>query len=233
MSLTQTYMMAHLSRKQLSKEAARPDHDLRRLVGHANMLDNLMLDLAHAEEEQESWFNQTVQNADKASEESKHVRWADKVPEDVFDDEEEEEEEEDEDDSDYDVISDEEETGSTSAVPVRIVRRTSTTTVTELENEEDEDDDEMETDDDYEEDLALTRTSSRHPPDLMHEDSDSESEDDSMPPSPPTTEIPFPAFSDKQRQAIATSSFYNSDKSIQQSDQGYYLPQRETAIAAF
>jgi hypothetical protein len=63
MSITQTYFLAHSARGKLSKEAARPDHDLRLLVGHANMLDSLMLDLANAEQEQERWFNKTVSGA--------------------------------------------------------------------------------------------------------------------------------------------------------------------------
>ncbi|KAL9129362.1 MAG: hypothetical protein Q9217_002162 [Psora testacea] len=239
MSLTQTYMLAHLSRKQLSKEAARPDHDLRRLVGHANMLDNLMLDLANAEEEQESWFNQTVNNASNVSEAPKHVQWADNIPEEVFDEEEEEEEE-----SDNDSMSEDEELVTAQSMHMRKIARTPAPTpastpaptVAEL-GEEDE---EMEDDDDYEDDLALRRTSSVHPPELMQEDSDSESDDDSTPPSPPQTEMTFDPFSEKQRQAIATSSLYQSDKSIPEVDQasmldhqGYYLPQRQTAIATY
>ena len=50
-------MIAHQARHKLAKEANRPDHNLFRLVCHANMLDNLIYDLAHAEEEQESYLN--------------------------------------------------------------------------------------------------------------------------------------------------------------------------------
>lgn len=60
MSITQTYFLAHSARGKLSREAARADHDLRLLVGHANMLDQLMIDLATAEQEQERWFNQSL-----------------------------------------------------------------------------------------------------------------------------------------------------------------------------
>ena len=52
MSITQTYYLSHKARAKLSREAAQPDHDLRLLVGHANLLDSLMLELAEAEQEQ-------------------------------------------------------------------------------------------------------------------------------------------------------------------------------------
>ena len=81
MSLSQTYAVAHTARAKLAREASRSDHNLRRLVGHANMLDSLMCELAEAESEQERWFHDTVSVA----------------VEDEDEDEQEEEEEEDED----------------------------------------------------------------------------------------------------------------------------------------
>ena len=238
MSLTQTYYLAHTARGKLSKEAARGDHDLRLLVGHANLLDGLMLDLAHAEQEQESWFNQTVKSNTKAAEEPKHIQWADSIPEEV---EEAVEEEFYAEDSDSD-SDDEEEMEIAQPMPARKAPQPQSVAVA-IDDDEDED---ME-DEDFEDDLALTRTSSIHPPELLHEDSDSDSEDDSMPPSPPTTsEVSFDTVSEKQRQAIVTTSFYeslpaDSDSSLPIStkeqasffDEGYYLPQRQTAIAAF
>lgn len=236
MSLTQTYYLAHTARGKLSKEAARGDHDLRLLVGHANLLDGLMLDLANAEQEQESWFNQSVKSAAKASEEPKHIQWADTIPEEL---EEAVEEEFYAESSDSDSDSDDDEEMMQSAEPVtpRKVLQ-APTTITTIEFDDDED---ME-DEDYEDDLALTRTSSAHPPELLHEDSDSESEDDSMPPSP---EMALDPYSEKQRQAIATTSYYqplpvksDSPVSLPESDQsffdeGFYLPQRQqTAIVA-
>ena len=226
MSLTQTYYLAHSARGKLSKEAARGDHDLRLLVGHANLLDGLMLDLANAEQEQESWFNQTVKSASKASEEPKHIQWADTIPEEL---EEAIEEGFYTEDSDTDSDSDDDE---------EMQAPQASATIITADYDEDED---ME-DEDYEDDLALTRTSSAYPPELLHEDEDSDSEDDSMPPSP---EEPLAAFSEKQRQAIATTSYYqplpvksNSPASLPESDQsffdeGFYLPERQqTAIAA-
>ncbi|KAL2271826.1 hypothetical protein VTJ83DRAFT_1197 [Remersonia thermophila] len=80
MSIAQTYFLAHRARAKLSHEAAKPDHNLRLLVGHANLLDSLMLELADAEREQESWFNQSVRGASShAAPEERHVRWADTV----------------------------------------------------------------------------------------------------------------------------------------------------------
>lgn len=72
MSITQTYFLAHSARGKLSKEASRPDHDLRLLVGHANMLDSLMIDLANAEQEQERWFNRSLTGAREQEEELTH-----------------------------------------------------------------------------------------------------------------------------------------------------------------
>lgn len=40
--ISETYMLANKARAKLTKEASRGDHDLRILVAHANLLDNLM-----------------------------------------------------------------------------------------------------------------------------------------------------------------------------------------------
>ena len=234
MSLTQTYYLAHTARGKLSKEAAKSDHDLRLLVGHANLLDGLMLDLADAEREQESWFNQTVKGAAKASEEPekpKHIQWADSIPEEAI-----EEEDWDAEVSDNESDSDDEEDEEIApAQRLPLGRTNASTTVTAMEIDEDED---MEDDDEFEEGLILTRTSSNHPPELLHE-SDSESEDESMPPSPPASEMHFDSLSEKQRQAIATTSFYPSIPSQSDAahltaseqdsffDEGFYIPQRQ------
>ena len=224
MSLTQTYYLAHTARGKLSKEAARGDHDLRLLVGHANLLDGLMLDLANAEQEQESWFNQTVKSAAKASEEPKQQRvsWADQhtiveeeaVEEEMYDEDFESESDDEEEDIEMEVA-----TRKVSAQSMQI-------TLSEDEDEEMEDDE-------FDEGLSLTRTSSHSqpelsPPELMHEDSDSsDSEDDSMPPSPPQTEL---LISEKQRQAIATTPFFQSpSKSID----GSLFESQQVAIAAY
>ncbi len=232
MSITQAYYLAQSARGKLSNEASRADHDLRLLVGHANLLDSLMLELADAEREQESWFNQTVNGAAKASAEPKHIMWADTIPEEVDEDMES-------DSSDSDSEYDEDEEMDVIAAPSPMPARRAPSPpafVTTLEVDSDSDDDFSDDGiEDYSE-LALTRTSSQHPPELSHE-SDSDSEDDSMPPSPPQTEAPLDAFSEKQRQAIATTSYYekqaSSPNSLSNSEQtsffeeGFYLPRRQ------
>ena len=219
MSLTQTYYLAHTARAKLSKEAARADHDLRLLVGHANLLDGLMIDLAEAEREQESWFNQTVNGA--SAEEPKHIQWAENLQTVTEDYEEDSESDDSEDDS-------EDEIAYATAATIRVP----STTVTEvdMDSEEEEEDDEEEF-----EHLQLRRTPSRSsPPELLHE-SDSDSDDDSMPPSPPAPELRLDAFSEKQRQAALASE--KSQASIPHAsaedsfyEEGFYLPQRQVAV---
>ncbi|KPI43304.1 uncharacterized protein AB675_6645 [Cyphellophora attinorum] len=114
--------------------------------------------------------------------------------------------------------------------------------------EEDEDDSQitavevdsdMEEDDETDVELTLTRTPSRHSPPALTIDSDSDSEDESMPPSPPQ---PTFELTEQQRQAIATTSFYDpKDVSLSPVDseafesEGFYLPSRQqpTLIAAY
>ena len=178
MSLTQTYYVASTARSKLGREAGRPDHNLRRLVGHANLLDNLMVELADAEREQEAWFNQSIKKNSKP-EEPKHIQWIDTIEEDP--------EEEDESDSDSDDEYDEE----------------------------------------YDEEHALIRVASKHsPPELTHDDSDSE--DESMPNSPEEASL---EYSEKERQQIATTAFY--DIKQQQGLEDFIMMQPPQQIAAF
>jgi len=238
MSITQTYYLAHTARGKLSSEAARADHNLRLLVGHANLLDSLMLELAEAEQEQESWFNQSVKAATKTVESPKHIQWADSIVEEPEQDWQAEDADSDDSDSDSEFDDEEDiEMASTGTVSLRGVpsRQTIYTTVMAGDDESDE---EFEEDDeeDYEL-LSLARIPSRsqQPPELSHDSDDSSSEDESMPPSPPSTMLP--SFSEKQRQQIATTSFYEQSHSNKLSpaeqasffDEGYYLPQRSAA----
>jgi len=73
--VTQTYIIAHQAREKLAKEANCPDHNLHRLVCHANMLDTLIFDLAHAEEEQDSYLNKLCSGTKKPTKKSKVERW--------------------------------------------------------------------------------------------------------------------------------------------------------------
>jgi len=234
MSITQTYYLAHTARGKLSQEAARADHDLRLLVGHANLLDSLMIELADAEQEQERWFNQSVTGANKASED-KHIQWADAIveePEADWDVEDAEDSESSDSDSEYD---EDEDIEMVSAPLRRTPSRSTVITSTEVDYEEDEEEYEDDDEEDYSQ-LTLTRTSSNHvssPPELLL-DSDEESEDESMPPSPPQ---PTFDFTEQERKAIATTSFYEKAKApvsgslspAEQAsffDEGFYLPER-------
>ncbi|KAL4986068.1 hypothetical protein BDW68DRAFT_164057 [Aspergillus falconensis] len=188
MSITQTYYLAHTARRKLTREAARADHDLRLLVGHANLLDSLMLDLADAEREQERWFNQTVSGATKGahrSENQHHIQWAETLVEEP----EEDWDPEDLSDEDSDLSEEEDSDLEENYTPIRRRAPSPVAIVTETELEEDYDSD-SDSDSEYDYDdgedldeLALTRSPSRQPPELSHDEDDSE--DDSMPPSPP------------------------------------------------
>ncbi|KAK8108824.1 hypothetical protein PG984_014625 [Apiospora sp. TS-2023a] len=230
MSITQTYFLAHKARAKLSREAAQPDHNLRLLVGHANLLDSLMIDLAEAEREQESWFNQSVRGAStKNSNEGRHIQWADSVPNRSEEDWEADssDSESDSDDSDFD---DEEDEDIEMADVVSLKRMSSTLATPQLPTIQVDQvlDDDVEEDD--EEDyaaLTLTRSSSHSasPPEL---DLDSESsEDESMPPSPPFASIP--TFTQKRRESTATETYDSKAEDDNKSDfynDGYYLPPR-------
>jgi len=170
MSLSQTYFIASSARSKLGKEACKPDHNLRLLVGHANLLDSLMVELRDAEREQEAWFNQSVQKAQKGDE-PRHVQWIDNIPED--------EEEEDASDSDSDSDFDEEDFEMT--VPLRRLRSPPVTITSQEVDSDSEDEHDMYEDLEDSPELALVRTHS-HPPELVN---DSDSEDDSPPASPP------------------------------------------------
>jgi len=169
MSLSQTYYIASTARVKLGKEAVKSDHNLRRLVGHANLLDALMVELRDAERQQEAWFNRSVASARR--EEDRHMQWAESI-----------EEEEDSDDSDSDI----DEADFEMAISLRKMRSPPVT----ISSRSLEDDEVYEDVDDLPE-LALTRTSS-HPPELVH---DSDSEDESPPTSPP--QETFQSFSEK------------------------------------
>ncbi|KFZ17064.1 hypothetical protein V502_04772 [Pseudogymnoascus sp. VKM F-4520 (FW-2644)] len=222
MSITQTYYLAHSARGKLSDEASRSDHRLRRLVGHANLLDSLMLELADAEAEQESWFNASVRGARK-TESDRHIQWADSVVEEPEEDwraEDGESESDEEEEEDIDM-------GFATLQRVKSHQAFDVTMISSpVEQEDDEEEDIYE--DDGEEDyamLSLQRTHSHpaSPPDLIDEESDS-SEDEAMPPSPPADVVhSFPeAEARRSKASPAKGQFF---------DEGFYLPQR-TLVSA-
>ena len=80
MSVTQIYLLAHAAQNKLSIEASRPDSHLRLIIGHANFLDSLMIQLTEAEQVQ--CFNDSVRGL-QAAEEYTHPRWTDAVVEET------------------------------------------------------------------------------------------------------------------------------------------------------
>ncbi|KAH8821731.1 hypothetical protein F5884DRAFT_768902 [Xylogone sp. PMI_703] len=245
MSITQTYYLAHTARGKLSHEAARADHNLRLLVGHANLLDSLMLELAEAEREQETWFNQSIKSTKNTrSEERRHIQWADAVVEEPEEDWQAEDVDSDSssEDSDYDSDDDYDLDSEGFTSLHRVQSQNTLSPISSPEEEEDYDDEEEDI-----EGLQLKLTPSRsaqQPPELDH-DSDS-SEDESMPPSPPSTVLK--TFTTKQKQQIATTGMY--PKATEQEaasippqeqqtflEEGFYLPQRNqgliTAISVY
>lgn len=221
MSITQTYYLAHTARSKLAKEAARADHDLRLLVGHANMLDSLMLDLANAEREQEQWFNNTVRNATKKSAaQPSHIRWADSIEEESMEDDSSDDSDDsdfsdsdDDDYSDYDEEEEEEKMKTLTALYIasaKPLRRAPsppalvTIDVVSLDEEDEEDEEDENEDKGHEQDedeeadaarLTLTRSPSRQysPPELLDDLSSDEDDEISMPPSP--EDVPLDTFS--------------------------------------
>lgn len=229
MSLSQTYVVAHTARAKLAREASQPDHNLRRLVGHANLLDSLMCELAEAEREQERWFHDTVNGAVEASDEAKHVEWADTIIEEPAEDWTAEDAYSDTDsESDSDAEVDEDDV-QVQQVGLRISPSSRgrpspkaplashpdvTVTVVSVDDH-DEEDSEYEDDEAESGDLALVRTRSHPPPDLLHDSEDDESSDDDdagMPPSPPQPVLH--RFSEAERKAISTTSYYDDQNII-------------------
>ncbi|KAJ5176194.1 uncharacterized protein N7482_002071 [Penicillium canariense] len=241
MSITQTYYLAHTARKKLTREASRADHDLRLLVGHANMLDSLMLDLADAEREQERWFNQTVTGAAKTSSQhndrAPHVQWAStsavaEEAEEDWDAENESDLDSDLSDSDEEDDSDYDENDFVINKPVRLrsppppQQLTPTPEAPLLEDEDDDTDSDFEYDDveDLEE-LSLTRSPSRQsPPELLADSSDS-SDDEGMPPSPPQ-----PALETFDQKEPVSTAIPLADDQAHLFEPGYYVSQEQSTI---
>lgn len=213
MSLTQTYYIAASARSKLGKEACRADHNLRLLVGHANLLDSLMLELADAEKRQEEWFNNTVRKASKA-EEARHIQWADTIEEVEEDDVSDSDSESDfyDEEGDFDMVS----------MPRAFAQSPVQITTTELEEEEEDEDFYDDLEDDA--DLALTRVPSQSPPELVLDD---ESDDEASPTTPPQPTMEF-----SEKEAMLTTSFYEKQQSYLQNDQ-IYLPASAPLITSY
>ncbi|KAH7401038.1 hypothetical protein DE146DRAFT_485885 [Phaeosphaeria sp. MPI-PUGE-AT-0046c] len=200
MSLTQTYYIAASARSKLGKEASRADHDLRLLVGHANLLDSLMVELQDAERQQEAWFNQTMAKASKA-EESRHIQWADSIAEEPEEEDYSSDSESEADEDDFDMVP----------LPRRIAQ--APVQISSMELDEDVFYDDMEDDSD----LALTRvpSQSQSPPELTYEE---DSDDESPPASPPNSAIEFSA-----KEAMLTTTFYSKQQTHIMEDQPLFM----------
>ncbi|OWO99786.1 hypothetical protein B2J93_6841 [Marssonina coronariae] len=221
MSVAETYSLAHTARGKLSSEAARADHNLRLLVGHANLLDCLMLELAAAESEQEQWFHHSLTRASKTAE-PRHIHWADAMVEDPEEDWHAEDADTSDTDSEYesdgddgggDDDDDDMEVEPGHRIPPRRARAGEEMTAYEVDGEEDLD----------RLQLLLAPARSHFPPELDH-DSDS-SEDEAMPPSPPSDTLPSFAAKPKSLHVPPIASIPASE---QQAffDEGFYLPPR-------
>ena len=82
MGASQPYYIAQVARSKLLSEADRADHNLRQLVGHANLLDSLLLHLAEIGQEQDSRSN----HAARGPTGRRHIKWADNVAEEAEED---------------------------------------------------------------------------------------------------------------------------------------------------
>ena len=262
MSIHQTYVLAHQARNKLTIEASRPAHNLRLLVGHANMLDSLMLDLADAEKEQERWFHQTFSRAHESSKETsgkRRIQWVDTIiPEEEeeqdtsmdspFDTTTDSDSDISDSDSDYDEEDDNEIMSIGYASPARRAATPPaeiTITTAEVDAEQDSDEDEEDEDEDEElededsEDGALAlvrvRSHSHSPPELLHEDFDSsESEDESAPPSPEQAIFPMAENPGRGKTAAPTPKVSSTDDRRALFIEDFYLPRRaQVGISAF
>jgi len=230
MSLTQTYYIASSARSKLGREACKPDHDLRLLVGHANLLDSLMLELQHAEREQEAWFNRNVRQMEEEADEqeqqhARHIQWAEPIMEDDDEDMDDSASEISDTDSESDLEED-----FQLAIPIGRIR-VPAVTVTTSEVDEDYDEEEEDAYEDEEFGAELMRVPSNQPPELVL-DSD-ESDDESPPASPPQ---PTLDFDEAHRKQTIAASGYTSTKPLSPSQQhaliqdGFFIPERNNGL---
>lgn len=198
MSITQTHILARKARSKLAHEAGRSNHEMRRLVGHANLLDVLIRHIFEAESEQETWFNETIQDASNAAYEAElssneQIGWL-PVDETLYDSSSSEEDESDvyDDEDDY---SDDDEPEYTynlsrSLPKAQVLRFETAVGVKEITIDGESDSADSDEDDEGLFPLRRTSSSSIHtPPALVDDSSSSEDEDASNPPSPKQTPL--------------------------------------------
>ncbi len=207
MSANTTYSLAHTARAKLLREASRPDHNLRRLVGHANLFDSLLVELD--EDDQESSpeagkHNERLERwAESIFEDTKEGRQSQAADSDSSSDSDDESDAWSESDDDFDFDEDAK-IVLTDAIAMRRVPSTrDLPSPSQIEVRE------VGLDDEY--GLpALERTISRRAsplPELI-DSSDDDSEDESGPRSPPPSVITF--FGKEAEQKLPREeSFYS------------------------
>ena len=166
-----------------------------------------MISLAHAEREQERWFDEVVRE-NLAEEEEEEMEEDTRMPNYEFDSSDSDEDSESECDSD-------EEMEDVEYTAPRLVRKPNHQSLPSLfetvidVSEVDEYDEEEEEEEDEDGMYPLQRTPSIHgsPPQLVADLSDDE-EEESTPPSPPQISLPFPPARGKER--IDTGSYFES-----------------------
>lgn len=169
----ETYSVATTCRMKLGKEASRSEHELRRLVCHANMLDMLMEELSDRERGLEGRVNALIRVAPEPRQ-AKKVQWIDTIVEEL----EEVESNSDLDDSSDDDSDSDEEKG-TSYRPTKAKSPVPKLWVGYFASQDHLAEDSEATDHEAaDDDLILRRWPSKaFVPELMH-DGDSESEDE-------------------------------------------------------
>jgi len=195
MSITQTHILARKARSKLALEAGRSNHEMRRLVGHANLLDVLIRHIFEAETEQEQWFNDTIQDASASAYEAElssneQIGWL-PVDETLYDSTSSDESDDYDDEDDYSDDEPEYTYDLSRSLPKAQVLRFETA-VGVKEISIDGESDSADSDEDDEGLFPLRRTSSNSlhtPPALVDDSSSSEDEDASNPPSPKQTPL--------------------------------------------
>jgi len=186
MSIIQTQFLARQARSKLAREAGRPGHRLRRLVGHANLLDILYQHLIQAEREEQQWFDNAILNNVQEEEHEDIGSLAVDDEDDYYDSSSEDSDSES--DSDYDYDDDVQmksyasfNQASTYSSPKAREASSETavvevTEVAEFDSEDDETDDEGL--------YPLTRSHPNHQPPALVDDFESSEDEDSHPLSP-------------------------------------------------
>jgi len=219
MSVSQTYYLAHTVRSKLSLEAARGDHNLRLLVGHANLLDALTIELHDAERAQEALYHNAVKATPKKD--TKHITWSASITEVSEDLTDYEADEVDSDDDDFF-----ENTAQIINLAQPLAHLNSTVNFM-LPPSIDDDDDEEDDEDEDMADLALVRipSHSSQPPELIHDNSDDSDDDSTV--SPPVS----PA--EMRAEGIITMDFgYSYATKSKPTQDNYYLSQHTSPMIA-